>query len=78
MDHLPDYRTRLGQQHLVMARIRAHGGASIFWLTENQKRAHAADRLVADGFIMRRKDDPRDSYPWCVFTVNEPPRPLKP
>jgi len=47
----------------------ADGGASIFWLTETQARAKRMERLERAGRIVRRKDDPRDAYPWCVFEV---------
>lgn len=45
------------------------GGASIFWLTATQARAKRMTRLEQTGQIVRRKDDPRDVYPWCVFEV---------
>jgi len=47
----------------------ADGGASIFWLTETQARAKRMERLERAGRIVRRKDDARDVYPWCVFEV---------
>jgi len=47
----------------------ADGGASIFWLTETQARAKRMTRLERAGRIVRRKNDARDVYPWCVFEV---------
>ncbi len=47
----------------------ADGGASIFWLTATQARAKRMERLEQAGRIVRRKNDARDVYPWCVFEV---------
>ena len=68
-DKLPNGRTKKGQEHYVLGYIRRHGGASIFWITENQRRACAVQRLQDSGEIVREMDSPSDLYPWCVFTV---------
>lgn len=57
----------------VLEQIRTYGGFSVFWVTENQRRATQADRLVAEGVIVRKTDDPRDRYPWCVYEIVEDP-----
>ncbi len=46
-----DRRTKKGQEMLVIDYIKNNGGFSIFWVTENQKRAHAAERLEKSGKI---------------------------
>lgn len=66
-----DLRTRAGREAEVIERIRAWGGATVFWLTENQKRAHATERLEAAGRIVRDRSATNDKYPWCVFRLNE-------
>lgn len=52
-----------------LMRLIEDGGASIFWLTETQARAKRMTRLEQASRIVRRRDDPRDVYPWCVFDV---------
>ena len=52
-----------------LARVRTDRGASYFWITETQARAKRIDALVKSGVLVRRKDDERDEYPWCVFGV---------
>lgn len=47
------------------------GVVSIFWITKTQRRARAIARLEQDGFIKRLKEDGRDTYPICVFEINE-------
>lgn len=59
-----DGRTREGYERQVLQQVMAHGGFSIFWVTENQKRAHAAERLVKEGRIVRTGG----SYPWMEFS----------
>ena len=52
-----------------LAQIAAEGGCSIFWLTETQARARRLERAERAGRLVRRRSDPRDAYPWMVFTV---------
>lgn len=60
-----DLRTREGQEELVLRQLREHGGFSIFWVTDNQKRACAAQRLRDSKRII-----PLDSqYPFCKYVV---------
>jgi hypothetical protein len=37
----------------------------VFWVTENQKRAHAAERLQDRGAIIRDGG----AFPWCAYEV---------
>jgi hypothetical protein len=60
-----DYRTKEGQEEEVLAQVLKHGGFSVFWVTENQKRAHAAERLQNRGVIVREGG----AYPWCAYKV---------
>lgn len=56
-----------------LAQIKEDGGCTIFWLTATQSRARRLEHAENDGLIVRKKDDPRDQYPWCVFEVKESP-----
>lgn len=56
-----------GQERLVLAEVRECGGFSLFWVTENSKRAEAAKRLIDRGVLVRGKDQ----YPWYSYTINE-------
>jgi hypothetical protein len=61
-----DLRTREGQEAQILAKVRLHGGFSIFWITETQRRACAADRLVRYGRIVPGKEC---GYPWCSWRL---------
>lgn len=61
-----DMRTAKDQEQDVINYVKKHGGFSIFWVTDNQKRACAATRLVESGRIVRIPDN---GYPWCGFKV---------
>ena len=54
-----------------LATIAGQGGASIFWMTDTQARAERLTKAERDGLIVRHRDDPKDAYPWCVFSVTE-------
>lgn len=58
-----DLRTKKGNEEQVLRAVRLNGGFSIFWVTDTQKRAQAADRLIEQGKIKRLPD----SYPWCAY-----------
>ena len=60
-----DYRTREGCEREVLNAVQKDGGFSIFWITENQKRAYAGTRLVNDGRIIRTGGD----FPWMKFKL---------
>lgn len=60
-----DFRTKEGQETEVLAQVEKHGGFSVFWVTENQKRAHAAERLQDRGAIIRDGG----AFPWCAYKV---------
>lgn len=62
-----DERTKEGQEHAVMRQVRKHGGFSVFWATEHQKRAHAIERLQARGALIRTGG----AYPWCEYRIAE-------
>ena len=61
-----DKRTREGQEYLVLEQIKKYGGFSIFWITENQKRAHAATRLDLRGVITVTPKQ----FPWSSAAIN--------
>jgi hypothetical protein len=52
--------TREQWENKVIDQVRENGGFSIFWVTQNQFIANAADRLVASGrmVVMPKK------FPW--------------
>jgi|WetSurMetagenome_2_1015567.scaffolds.fasta_scaffold126327_2 hypothetical protein len=60
-----DWRTKEGHEEEVMAQVMRHGGFSVFWVTENHNRAHAAKRLQDRGAIVRDGG----AFPWCAYTV---------
>ena len=68
-----DLRTRAGREHEVVMQVENFGGFTIFWATENQKRAHALERLIERGRIESLEKTP---YPWCSYIVCEPNRPV--
>jgi len=51
--------------------LRENKAVSIFWVTETQARAQRITKLEKSGVLVRHKDDPRDAFPWCVFTVED-------
>lgn len=65
-----DRRTRAGQEREIIERIAKYGGFSVFWITENQKRAHAADRLENAGVIYRDNDDGPHLFPWIKMKID--------
>jgi hypothetical protein len=60
-----DYRTKAGQEAEILAQVKKCGGFSVFWVTENQKRARAAERLQNRGTIVRLGG----AFPWCAYKV---------
>jgi hypothetical protein len=62
-------RTREGREAEVIEQVKTRGGFSVFWATESQTRAHAIDRLSGSGRIVRKRNNPRDVYPWCVYAI---------
>lgn len=62
-----DKRTQEGQEEMILDYVRKHGGFTIFWITENQKRAHAAMRLEQSGRLITT----RLGFPNFKATVNE-------
>ena len=43
---------------------------SIWWVTETQARAERITYMEEIGALIRKREDPRDQYPWCVFEVH--------
>ena len=68
---IPDGRTSDGQDRMALAFIQQYKIVSIFWITANQRRACAVQRLQDSGVIMRMKNKRRDNYPWCVFKIRK-------
>ena len=62
-----DKRTKQGQEELILDHIRKHGSFTIFWITENQKRSHAAMRLEQSGKVTTTKL----GFPNLKATINE-------
>jgi len=54
----------------IIAYLKKHPVVSIFWITKNQKRAWAIQSLNERNVIQRRRNDPRDYYPYCFFEVS--------
>lgn len=63
-----DLRTREGREREVIEQVRQFGGFTVWWVTEHQTRACAADRLHARGVIIPDKMTP---YPWCSYRLQE-------
>jgi hypothetical protein len=61
----------IDHKQVIIGEIKKHGGVSVFWATHTQRRAAAMDALIKGGTIVRQDDDPRDRYPWMVYTVKE-------
>jgi len=61
-----DGRSREGYEREVIKQVRDHGGFSIFWVTENPTRAHAATRLVEGGVLV---EDRNCSFPWHSYKI---------
>lgn len=60
-----DKRTHSGQERLILEQVIQNGGFSIFWITENQKRAYAGERLRKSGIISIIGG----SFPWHKVEV---------
>jgi len=54
------------QESEVLDQIKAHGGFSVFWATENHPRAEAIEGLANAGKIERVSGG---QYPWCTYRV---------
>jgi hypothetical protein len=50
----------------VIEQVRRFGGFSAFWVTDNQKRAKAADALQAAGVIVRTE---MGQFPWAPYRL---------
>ena len=51
----------------VVNEIKKNGGANIWWFTENQMRAEAADRLESEGAIVRKQSQ----FPFVKYELKE-------
>jgi hypothetical protein len=65
-----DLRTRSGNEDMVRRQIEKYGKISVFWATENQKRAWAIDRLEDKGEIVRINPNPYH-FPWCGYKTQK-------
>ena len=63
-----ELRTREGREAEVLEQVKARGGFSVFWATENDARAAAITRLCKTGKIERTE---LGRYPWCPYRVIE-------
>jgi hypothetical protein len=52
---------------------RLDGVVSCFWITATYRRSSAMDALEKSGEVIRKRDDPRDQYPQCVYEIRETP-----
>ena len=50
---------------------RRDGIVSIFWITSSQARARRIQWLQDNGVIVPMRQDKRDAFPNCVFSVHE-------
>ena len=60
--------TRNGREAEVLGKIEAEKGFTVFWATENQKRACAITRLEKAGRISRIEIG---QYPWCPYKLGK-------
>ena len=67
MSGLPKGTTARGQIREILIQVKQHGGYSIFWITENPKRASIATDMVEEGLIY---EDKKTGYPWCSMKIN--------
>ena len=63
----PKGQTVHGQIRNILNQVERYGGYSIFWITENNKRASIATDMVDAGLIVKDKDT---GYPWCSMKIN--------
>lgn len=63
-----DLRTKEGREAEVLEQVRQHGGFSVYWVTDNTKRAHAADKLEETGVIVREANEP---MMWIRYSIDE-------
>ncbi len=66
MKNATDLRTRYARETEVIKQVVANKGFSIFWATENQKRACAIARLARRGVIEVVNGG---EYPWCRYRI---------
>lgn len=57
-------------EHKILKRIYRYGGATVFWITQNQAIAEAMDKLEAAGRVVRLRKHPWDRFPFCVYRIN--------
>jgi hypothetical protein len=62
-----DLRTRKGRELEVLRQVKVWGGFTVFWVTEVQSRACAADRLIQRKAIVPGRS--KRPYPWCSWTI---------
>lgn len=65
-------RTRAGQEEAVRKYIRKNCGFSVFWATENARRAQAIDRLYDSGELIYVEPGPAFPYVRCCLRSRKP------
>ena len=63
----PDGKTYAGQVKEILNQVKRHNGFSIFWVTENDKRASIATDIVNAGII----ESVESGYPWCGWIIKK-------
>ena len=69
-----DKRTKEGREQEIIDYVNSNGGFSIFWITDNQKRAAAAMRLQNNGILVVTPH----IYPWSYARIEKPQNPKTP
>jgi hypothetical protein len=63
-----DRRTRRGSELEAVEQVRRFGGFTVFWATDDMRRARALERLSDRGVIVRLRRQPRP-FPWCAYRL---------
>ena len=63
----PNGKTYAGQVKEILNQVKRNNGFSIFWVTENNKRASVATDIVNAGVI----EPVASEYPWCGWRIKQ-------
>jgi hypothetical protein len=66
---LPDYRTRSGQERMILAQLHKTPFVTDWWATANPKRAAAWERLRKRRVIIPMPAEKQPQYPFSGFTI---------